>query len=234
MPAMTMRFDIRGRHANAQSGDRVAGTLVMSGTTEWIENLAVTGRDSHPVSLQSDPTGVPSPGDEVPDFALLNQDDRAIHVREFRGRILLVTFLYTRCPFPDYCPLMMKNFNAVRRTLAAKPDLQSAVQLMSVSIDPENDTPTVLRKYGEAMIAGPRPFENWDLVTGTPGEIRRMATWFGLEYGKENGQIVHSLATAIIGSDGRLVRLMSGNDWRPEEAVGVMDDYARRTFQKIR
>ena len=91
---------------------------------------------------------VPAPGDAVPDFKLRNQDGRAIHLDQFRGKTLLVTFIYTRCPLPNFCPLVTHNFAVIDRQLAANPALYAKTHLLCVSFDPEHDTPARLRAYG--------------------------------------------------------------------------------------
>jgi protein SCO1/2 len=221
MPAMTMPFRIANLNPSINLGDTVKGTLVVTQDEEWIENLVITRKSDHPVSAPPKPEARAS-GDEVPDFQLTNQDGKPITLRTFRGQTVILTFIYTRCPFPDFCPLMMKNFNAVKSELARDPAVARQVHMLSISIDPDYDTPAVLRSYGEKMIRGKRPFENWDLATATPAQIGRMASWFGLTYSYESGQITHSLVTAVVGPNGRLVRVLPSNSWRPEELVATV------------
>jgi protein SCO1/2 len=215
MPAMTMPFRVANLAPAVQPGDKVRGTLVVTSDDGWIEGLTVTKKSDGSFTA---PTSVdPESGIEVPEFALRNQDGRSIGLREFSGQYVVLTFIYTRCPFPDYCPLMMKNFNAI---LAALP---RDVHLLSVSIDPEHDTPAVLHAYGERAIHARDPFAHWDLGTGSADEIRRMAGWFGLTYFEESGQINHELVTAIIDPDGKLVRVLRSNTWRPEEVLAILN-----------
>ncbi len=95
---------------------------------------------------------IPQPGDEVPDFTLVNQSGKTIHLHQFRGKPLLLTFIYTRCPFPDYCIRMSNNFGQVMQQLQKDPTAFNDAQLLSISIDPENDKPAVLRSYGEHYV----------------------------------------------------------------------------------
>ena len=118
---------------------------------------------------------------------------------------------------------MMKHFDAVNRSLASRPDLRTTVRLLGVSVDPDFDTPAVLKTYAAAFITGRDPFERLDLATGAPAEIRRMATYFGLTYAKDSAQITHSLSTAIIGTDGRIVGMLPSNSWRPKDALDMID-----------
>jgi protein SCO1/2 len=215
MPAMTMPFRVANLAPAVQPGDQVRGTLVVTSDDGWIEGLTVTKKSDG--SFTAPKSTDPEAGVEVPNFALRNQDGHGIGLRQFRGQYVVLTFIYTRCPFPDYCPLMMKNFNAI---LAALP---KDVHLLSVSIDPGHDTPAVLRAYGERTIHGRDPFAHWDLATGSAGEIRRMAGWFGLTYFEESGQITHGLVTAIIDPGGKVARVLRSNTWRPEEVLAVLN-----------
>ena len=116
---------------------------------------------------------------------------------------------------------MSSNFAQIQASLRKDPGLQSRVHLLSVSFDTEFDTPQVLRDYGESYAggSGAEPFRHWEFATGTADEVKKLARFFGLEYTKDSGQIVHTLRTALIGTDGRLVRIYRGNDWTPEEVL---------------
>ncbi|HKD09197.1 MAG TPA: SCO family protein [Bryobacteraceae bacterium] len=222
MPAMTMPFRIANLNPSVQPGDAVRGTLVVMPDDGWIEGLTVTKkRDASFASPRRVATQAAA-GAPPPEFSLVNQDGAELNLQRLRGKIVLMTFIYTRCPFPDYCPRMMKNFKAVRRMIAEDEVLAKQIHFVSVSIDPEHDTPAVLRAYGERVIGGANPFEDWDLATGSPEEIRRLASWFGLTYYRESDQITHSLSTAIIDPEGRLVTVLEGNNWQPAEAAKVL------------
>ena len=222
MPAMTMPFRIANLDPSVQPGDTVRGTLVVMPDDGWIENLTIARKHDASFVPPAHAAVAAAAGVPAPDFRLQNQDGNEIDLQRLRGKFVSLTFLYTRCPFPDYCPLMMKNLNALRRMLAADVELTNRVHFISVSIDPEHDTPAVLRAYGERMIGGTDRFAYWDLVTGSPDEIRRLAAWYGLTYYSESGQITHSLTTAIIGPDGKVVTVLEGNAWRPSDAVRII------------
>ena len=136
---------------------------------------------------------------------------------QFKGRALLVTFVYTRCPMPDQCPLLSANFAQVNGVLANDPDLRKKAHLLSVTLDPEYDKPEVLRSYGAAYAGG--KFDDWDFATGDPEEVRRLAEFFGLMYRRENGQLIHSLRTGVVTPDGRLYKIYRGNEWKPDEVL---------------
>jgi protein SCO1/2 len=166
---------------------------------------------------------MPEPGEDVPDFGLVNQDGQKIHLRQFRGKPLLLTFIYTRCPFPDYCLRLSHDFLEVMQRLQKSSQAFNNTRLLSISIDPETDTSAVLRSYGEGYVAGIDPtFQHWEFATGSPEEVRKAADFFGLAYNQKDGQIVHSLSTVLIGKDGKVVKVYSGNDWKPEDVAADM------------
>jgi protein SCO1/2 len=221
MPAMTMPFRIANLNPSVQPGDSVQGTLVVMPDDGWVENLTIVRK--HDASFVPPAhAAIAAAGVPAPDFRLQNQDGNEMELQRLQGKFVFLTFLYTRCPFPDYCPLMMKNLNALRPMLAADAELTKRVHFIGVSIDPEHDTPAVLRAYGERMIGGDDRFALWDLVTGSPDEIRRLAAWYGLTYYSKSGQITHSLATAIIDPHGKVVTVLERNAWRPSDAVRII------------
>jgi protein SCO1 len=223
MPPMTMPFGMSGSLAGLQPGDRIKAVLVVGSGGSRLEDVVVTNKASGPIlTTPLVPPGPPI-GAEVPDFQLRNQDDEAIRLRQFKGRTVILTFIYTRCPIPDFCPLMMKHFDAINRQVASRPELAQRVYLVGVSVDPEYDTPAVLKAYSKAFVTGGDPFERLALATGAPTEIRAMATYFGLTYSQDNAQIQHTLSTAIIGVDGRVVALLPSNSWRPSDALDAVE-----------
>ena len=147
MDAMTMPFNVKEDWALSalEPGQRVEATLVVQEDRSWIENIRISGTGSVDEPAKTLP--LPEPGDTVPDFGLLNQDNRPIHLHQYRGRPLLVTFIYTRCPLPDYCPLMSGNFAAIHYKLKSLPQSDRMPHLLTVSFDADHDTPSVLREY---------------------------------------------------------------------------------------
>jgi protein SCO1/2 len=161
----------------------------------------------------------------VPNFSLVNQDGKTVHLRDYRGKAVLLTFVYTRCPDPTQCTLMSTNFANLDQSLQKQDQLYKATHLLSISFDPDYDTPKVLRSYGAAFTGrySDEDFQHWEFLTGTKDEIKGIAQFFGLRYfhdsstGQEN--VVHSLRTAIIAPDGKVFRVYRGNEWKPDEAV---------------
>jgi protein SCO1 len=219
MAAMTMPFSVKEDWALSAfaPGQTIEATLVVKGDRSWIEDIRITQtkEDTQPGEVVN---RMPKVGAEVPDFQLLNQDNRRIHLAQYRGRPLVLTFIYTRCPLPDYCPRTSKNFSEIYRALRSRPPSDRKPRLLTISFDTEFDTPAVLKIYAGRYM-NPVNFGEWGFATGSPDEIRAITGYFGLIYRKESGQITHSLVTALINSDGKLQRLYLANEWAPSQVL---------------
>ena len=221
MPGMTMPFKVstaallEGR----APGDLVRATLVVNETQGVLTAIERTGHaplTERPARPRVDAL---NPGDEVPDVALVDETGATRRLSEWRGRTLALTLIYTRCPRPDYCPLMDRNFAAVQQHLATDEQLRSKVHLFSVSFDPEFDSPPVLAKHATRAGADPG---TWSFVTGDRDDVDGFAGRFGVSVmrGDTNAQeILHNLRTAVIDERGRLVKVFTGNDWQPSQLV---------------
>ena len=219
MEAMTMPFDLKDRRLLDQlaEGDHIQATLVVAGLRSWLEDVVITRETVDPASAGKAEAWVePKPGDEVPDFKLIDQNGKRFGFHRYRGRVVVLTFIYTRCPLPDYCPLMTDNFAQIEKELKSSPELNPGIRLLSITLDPEYDSPKVLREYAAAHSTGS---DRWDYATGTKDEIKQIGTYFGMQYWVEGDQIIHGLRTAIVGPDGKLVKLYRGNEWKPDEIL---------------
>jgi len=172
---------------------------------------------------------VPSPGDAVPDFKLRNQDGHTIHLGQFKGKALLLTFIYTRCPLPNFCPLVTRNFALLDKQLAATPALYAKTHLLSVSFDPEHDTPQRLRAYGATYIGSDakNAFAHWDFAVPDKPVLLEMSKFFdvGVTYGPDES-ITHTLSTTLVGADGKVVRFYPGNEWTPDQVLADVKQLA--------
>ena len=220
MPAMSMPFEVSGVTPGLRVGDRISATLVVSGTRSWLEDVKVTAASSAAAAGLA-AAGQAVPGTIVPPFELRDQDDRIVRMREFSGRVLVVTFIYTRCPLPDFCPLMVRNLETVRRRADAD-GIGTRLALLGVTLDPAFDTPAVLRAYGESVLKSASRFDHWTFATGTPARIEEVARFFGVTARAEGGLVTHTLSTAVVGHDGRIMRLFPSNSWRPDELYDVV------------
>ena len=222
MAAMTMDYPIKDKWVFdiLKPGQTIHATLVVASDHAWLEGIVVSEEAKPQTSSLAPADSVhPSLGAEVPDFTLTNQDGKRIHLHQYRGKALLLTFIYTRCPLPNYCPLMSKNFAQILTQVRSDSKLSPSTHLLSISIDPEYDKPAVLRTYGLNCAGNSLPFDHWEFASSTPEQIRKVAEFFGLKYWTENGQIVHELVTALIGPDGKVAKLYRGSDWQPTDVL---------------
>jgi protein SCO1 len=230
MPAMTMIYPVKDAQGfqQVQPGDRITAVVVVAnGTSYWLEHIAVTDRSGR--SLFSIPKNSRAllPNQKVPDVALINQDGKTLHLADFKGKAVLLTFIYTRCPFPDYCPLMSSRFAEIHQTLSKNNPIYGKTHLMSVSLDPRYDTPAVLRKYGFPYLRGDASgFAHWDFVSTSPGDLHTLAAAFGLQYFEQNNQISHTLDTVLLSPDGTVKQIWPGNKWTTAEVLAALENAA--------
>lgn len=159
-------------------------------------------------------------GDPVPDFALVDSGNRTVHLREFRGKTVLVTFLYTRCPVPTQCPAVMRKLTQVRQLIDKIPEAREKFQVLSITLDPERDTPERLEVYATTYGAA---VPNWKFLTGRTDQIEKVAGYFGVLFAEEEGGLIkHNMRTGLIDADGRLALVLSGSDWKPGELAATI------------
>lgn len=236
MAAMTMPFTIKEPWAfdAAKPGDALRGTLVVDGARSWIEGVSVTRGDRWALPAAAPAakgTWAPAErGTPLPEATLIDQDGRPLSLSTLKGRPLLVTFSFTRCPLEEYCPLMMQRFAAIEKATAADPALRS-VRLLTVTLDPEHDTPERLKAYGAKYAAvGAASGRRWTLATGTPAEVKKLAGFFGLDYYTETtGQVIHSLRTGLVDREGRVVQVFESNTWQIDEVLRSLGTVTKTT-----
>lgn len=223
MAAMTMAFEVRDPRelAGLAAGDSVAFRLLVTDDDGWIDQVRklpratsnappTTGafrlvRDVEPLRV----------GEVLPEYRFTNQLGRAISTSQFRGRALAITFIFTRCPFPTFCPRMMENFAGAQRQLLALASGPTNWHLLTLSIDPEFDTPAVLQTFGAGYQPDPR---HWTLATGALIDITALAEQLGLEFWREpDGSISHNLRTVVVDPMGRVQKIFVGNQWTSNE-----------------
>jgi protein SCO1/2 len=220
MPGMTMPFTVKDTAllTGKQPGDLVTATLVVGETQAYLAALTTTGHQAMSEAAPPPPPDILTTGQSVKDAPLVDQDNMARPFSTFKGHRLAVTFIYTRCPIPNFCPLMDKNFAAVQKIIASTPALAD-VRLLTVTLDPEFDRPAILKAYARRREADPAL---WTFLTGEPVEVNRFASQFGLyvEHNPQNAiDITHNLRTAVVDPEGRLVTVHNGNSWTPAELV---------------
>jgi protein SCO1/2 len=216
MPAMAMNFKVvPALMAGRVPGELVRATLEVGEAEAVITAIARTGvapiSDSAANSMAAIMLKI---GDHVPDTAFIDQQDKRRAISEWKGYITVLTFIYTQCPLPTYCPLMDQNFATIQRSAAEDPVLRGKIRLVSVSFDPDFDTPAMLRAHATRRKADPSV---WTFLTGDRATVERFAARFGVSVVRTAAprDITHNLRTAIIGLEGRILKLYSGNEWTP-------------------
>jgi protein SCO1 len=224
MPGMTMPFKVQDAKLleDLEPGDLVTATLVVAETEAHLASVTKTGHAEldvpAPPETASSGFELLKNGEIVPDQLLIDQEGKPRPLSTFRGHRVALTFIYTRCPMPDFCPLMDRHFQAVQREIKKTPALAD-VRLVSVSFDPQFDTPPVMKAHAERLEADPLI---WTFVTGEREEITRFAARFGVsvERAEQNPiDITHNLRTAIIDAEGRIVKMHTGNSWTPADVL---------------
>jgi protein SCO1/2 len=225
MPAMTMTFTVRDRRLldGRVPGDLVSATLVVTDDRSWLSTLEKTGF-AEVVHTPPPAPAVPvlALGETVPDAAMVDQDGRPFSLTSLRGQAVALTFVYTTCPLPEFCPLMDRNFKAVQDRLKADPGLRGRAHLVSVSFDPAIDTPPVLKAHAGRMGADPAV---WTYLTSDQPTIDRFGGALGLVAVRNApgpGGFTHNLRTVVIDPEGRLAAAYNGNDWTPDELVTAL------------
>ena len=216
MDAMAMPFDLKGsaRTAKLTPGDRVKFRLSIKSGQSWVDRVEVVSAAPVDAGLQDTPA-VPvlvPVGAAVPDFELTDQAGQSVSLAALKGKVIAVTFIYSRCPLPDYCPRMIENFKALRERFG--PRMNRDLVFLTISFDPRFDTPEVLMKYATVQRAGG---PGWHFLTGDPARIERVCNAFGIQYWAEEGLITHSLQTAVIDREGRLAATVEGKDFTPQQ-----------------
>jgi protein SCO1/2 len=226
MDAMTMPYKLKDASilGELHRGDVITADLLVSQDPDadvLLDHIVVVAQgkpDYRPKVIYH----VPASGDAVPDFKLRNQDGRPIHLGQFHGKALVITFIYTRCPSPDFCPRVTRNFASLDKLLASNPALYARTHLLSVSFDPEHDTPARLRAYGATYIGSDAKaaFAHWDFAVPEKPVLAEMAKFFDLGMTENaDSMITHTLSTTLIGPDGKVVRFYPGNEWTPEQVL---------------
>lgn len=225
MPAMTMTFKVRDGQllTGRVPGDLVKGTLVVEDPADssgvYLRTLERTGSAPLTDPPPSTSGSVIKPGDSVQDARLVDESGAPWSVEALRGQAIAITFTYTRCPLPNFCPLIDRHFKAAQDQVREDSELKARVRLASVTLDPEYDTPAMLSRHARALGADP---ETWHFVTGPPAETARFGSQFGVVGTREGTEVVHNLRTAVIDGQGRLTMVLNGGEWRPAELVAAL------------
>jgi protein SCO1 len=236
MAAMTMPYKVRDpmELEGIGPGDLINAKLVVETNDAYLTNVKKVGQ----APLAKPPAEAPAPpatsgfellkpGDMVPDTTFVDQNGRRRAFKAFKGTPVLVTFIYTRCPMPTFCPLMDQHFAAIQKKMKDDPALRRRAHLVSISFDPINDTPAVLKEHAKKLGAD---LNTWTFLTGDRDEIDKFAMRFGVSVARataDRRDITHNLRTAIIDADGKLVKVYIGNEWTPDQALADLAPVVR-------
>lgn len=228
MEAMTMPFLSRDTAGirNLRPGDRIAFNLVVTADDSWITGIqklrpavgASFAETAAHTRAEREANRVQT-GEKVPDFTLTNHHGDEFNLSGWAGKAVIVNFIYTSCPLPNFCPLLAKKTVELQERLQT--EFEGFFQLVSVTMDPERDTPEVLAAYGRRFSTN---LTTWALATGSPDQIRQVAEYFGLIYERKGALIDHDLRTALVGPDGRLVHIWRSNEWTPYEVRNRVEE----------
>jgi protein SCO1/2 len=234
MDAMTMPYPLAQPNVISElhPGDMITAQVVVNPSSDGplsakLDQIVVVGQ-ARPDTRPTVQYHVPQVGDVVPDFALLNQSGKIIHLDQFRGKVVLLTFIYTRCPLADFCPRMSENFSQIDQALAKDKAAYAKTHLLSVSFDPKYDTPAVLRSYGGAHTGRftEEDFRHWDFAAPPVAELSKVEQWFDVGVtgdSSDPSSIQHSLSTLIVGRDGKVIAWYPTNDWKPAEVLQAVE-----------
>ena len=222
MEAMVMPFTVRAAEETAgiYPGDRIAFRLNVGKSTSVIDRIRVTSPARRDAGEQRSPAvkSLVAVGMPLPDFTLIDQSGESRSLSALRGQVVVLTFIYTRCPLPDYCPVMMTNFREVAQRLDERMDKD--VTLLTITFDPRYDTSEVLSRY--ARIYGATA-PGWYLLTGSPADIQRVTESFGIEFYPEEGLFTHTLQTAVVDREGRLFGTLEGKSYSVRQLVDLVE-----------
>ena len=228
MPARAMPYNVRDpkQLEGIAPGDLVNAKLVVQSNDAYLTDVKKVGQAPLPQAPTTAP--VPSassgfellkPGEMVPAAKFVDENGRPRAFDSFKGSTVVITFIYTRCPFPAFCPLMDRHFATIQTALKNDAALKERVRLASISFDPATDTPPVLKEHARTLSADPKI---WTFLTGDRDDIDRFAARFGVQVARASTDprdITHNLRTAIIDATGKLVKVYVGNEWTPEQVL---------------
>jgi len=235
MQAMTMPFEVRNPELlkDVTSGDRLKFQLRVTEDDGWIDELEVISRENQVNAVAPEPgfrrvrdVEPLKVGDLMPDYPFTNELGKSFRLSDFRGKTLAFTFIFTRCPFPVFCPRMSEHFHQTYQQLRAQPDLLASTHFLSITFDTAYDTPQVLQTYARRYNYEPK---HWSFATGALIDIDAITEQFGLAFSREGGTINfnHNLRTVVVNPAGRIQHVLIGNEWKPDELAEWIKKAAR-------
>jgi len=212
MPAMVMPFraEDRAQLGPLRPGTRIEFDLAVSKGRSLARNIRRTGGEDVVIRPSADQLAI---GSLLPEFQLTDQHGRALRTADLRGKVVVIDFIYTRCPLPDVCPRLSANFALLQHHFREVPS--GRLLLLSVTVDPDFDTPSTLAAYARRWTAGP----GWRFLTG---DVAPLAAALGEVYWAGEGSIGHNSTTSVIAPDGRLAAQVEGSNYRSDQLVHLV------------
>jgi protein SCO1/2 len=200
MDAMTMPFRVKDRNelSGLQPGDQITFQLEVTDEESWIEKISKVGRVAlDPAAMAPDPAKAPVAGSEISllDYKFTNELGQAVSFHDFRGQALAITFFYTRCPLPEFCPRLSRNFQEASQKLEQRANIPTNWHFISVTFDPDFDSPETLQNYGNSYHYNP---QHWSFFTGPHDKIAELARGAGVQFQWQDGTINHNFRTLIV------------------------------------
>jgi len=226
MMEMTMAFPVKDTNelGDISAGDKITFTLVVGRTNAWVEALHRVGHvattPANSLPMTSGMFSMLKTGDTLPDGELVTEDQHRIHFSDLRGNAVAFTFFFTRCPLPNYCPLMNRNFYQVRTLLLSGTNTPANWQLLSISFDPEFDTPQVLSDY--AVEFRGTNTAHWLFADATTNTLAGLAPRLGLMVMRQGDNLSHNLRTVVLDPQGRIYRQFNGNQWTAQQLADAL------------
>ncbi|HVU08257.1 MAG TPA: SCO family protein [Verrucomicrobiae bacterium] len=231
MPGMTMDFNVRDTNElnGLSAGDEITFRLMVTETNSWIENVHFVAHQIEKVTNNEVLIHVASDeleqGDVLPDYELMAESGKRIHFSDFHGKALAFTFFFTRCPLPDYCPRMNRNFEEAREMLLADTNAPANWQLLSISFDPEFDSPEVLANYA-GLYRGTNA-DHWLFAAASTNTLAQLAPRVDLMVMRQSATISHNMRTVVLDPNGKIFCQFDGNAWTPEQLADAIKKAAR-------
>lgn len=228
MPPMVMEFQVSAADlANAVEGQRIRARLIEEGEGVFrlahiwaIDDVGASQVSGSAAALRQDTTirgrkAFRSVGEDLPSFALYDQSGEVVDISRYRGKYILLNFIYTRCPIATMCPAAVNLMEAVQHDVRAA-GRSEELELISITFDPEYDSPGVLREYAEARGIDT---SNYSFMTGPETAIKDLLRQFGVLAQVQGPLIQHTLATLLIDPQGRIIDRADGSQWDVEQFV---------------
>jgi protein SCO1/2 len=237
MDAMTMTFDVKNTNelTGLKPGDDISFRMVVTEDDGWIDQVKRLGTTT-PIPAANAPANFRRArevdalkvGDAMPNYNFTNQSGQPVTLSDLKGQSVAFTFIFTRCPFPTFCPRMSQNFEAVQSQLKEMPNAPTNWHLLSITIDPQFDTPSVLKNYATQYRYDPK---RWSFVTGELIDITAIAEQFGLLFYRPDPNqlagINHNLRTVVLTASGKIHKVIPENTWQPSEVAAALVEAAK-------